>query len=316
LPDDELLEYIGRADVCLGVFSGGEKADITIQNKIFESLASKKPMITIGTKALDELLTDGQGVMFCKKADPKDLAEKILDLKRNPEKRNKIANNGYDLFLDKLTPQKVCRDLIKDINGTLNKPESFVSMRILVTGSRGFIGRYLMGHLANHEVTELDKKLEDDIEPYFKNQDLVIHLAAKLSKHSPEEIYRVNVDGTGKVARLSLKYGCKLLNISSISMHDDSPYGRSKALAEKKVEKYVDEGLRAITIRPCGITRRKYLPWLIDVNWYPVESLVRDIAKLINEDPFDYRVIEIKGRGNWGRTFKKKLHRLIKKMRS
>ena len=188
-------------------------------------------------------------------------------------------------------------------------------MRILITGSKGFIGRYLVSHLADYEITELAKRLEDDIEPYFKNQDVVIHLAAKLSKHTPEEIYKVNVQGTEKVARLSLKYGCKLINISSICVHDDSPYGHSKAQAEKVVERYVDEGLKAITIRPCGITRRKYLPWFIDTNWYPVENLARDIAELI-KDPFDYyRVIEIKGRGNWGRPLKKKLHWLIRKLK-
>ncbi|MBI2053863.1 MAG: SDR family oxidoreductase [Candidatus Staskawiczbacteria bacterium] len=188
-------------------------------------------------------------------------------------------------------------------------------MRILITGSKGFIGSRLVNHLANHEITELDKRLEDDIEPYFKNQDMVIHLAAKQSKHTSEEIYRVNVQGTEKVARLSLKYGCKLINISSICMHDDSPYGRSKAQAEKIVEEYANEGLKAITVRPCGITRRKYLPWLIDANWYPVENLIHYIATLI-EDPFDhYRVIEIKGRGNWGQPLKKKLHRLIRKLK-
>lgn len=188
-------------------------------------------------------------------------------------------------------------------------------MRILITGSKGFIGSYLVRYLANHEITELTKRLEDDIEPYFKNQDIVIHLAAKLSKNSPEEIYKVNVEGTEKVARLSLKYGCKLINISSVCMHDDSSYGRSKAEAEKIIERYVGEGLKAITVRPCGITRRKYLPWLIDAGWYPVENLARDIAKLV-EDPLDhYRVIEIKGRGNWGRPLKKKLHRLIRKLK-
>ncbi len=189
-------------------------------------------------------------------------------------------------------------------------------MRILITGSKGFIGRHLVNHLTGHEITELDKRLEDDIESYFKDQDLVIHLAAKLSKHTDEEIYKVNVEGTERVARLSLQYGCKLINISSVSMHDDSPYGRSKALGEKIVEKYVGQGLRAITIRPCGITRRKYLPWLIDFDWYPVENLVRDIGKLVREDSFlNYKVIEIKGRGNWGRPLKKKLHWLIKRLK-
>ena len=189
-------------------------------------------------------------------------------------------------------------------------------MRILITGSKGFIGRYLVSRLIDHKITELDRRLEYDIESYFKDQDLVVHLAAKLSKHAPEEIYKVNVEGTEKVARLSLKYGCKLINVSSADVRYDSPYGRSKAEAEKIVERYARKGLKAITIRPCGITRRKYLPWLIDIDWYPVENLARDIAKLA-EDPFDhYRVIEMKGRGNWGRPMKKKLQWLIKKLKS
>ncbi|OGN27841.1 MAG: hypothetical protein A2941_00635 [Candidatus Yanofskybacteria bacterium RIFCSPLOWO2_01_FULL_49_17] len=189
-------------------------------------------------------------------------------------------------------------------------------MQILITGSKGFIGRHLVRHLTGHQITELAKRLEDDIEQYFKNQEVVIHLAAKRSKHTSEEIYEVNVRGTERVAQLCLKYGCKFINISSTDIHNDSPYGRSKAQAEKLVEKYVGEGLKAITIRPCGITRRKYLPWLIDIDWYPVENLARDIAKLA-EDPFDhYRVIEMKGRGNWGRPMKKKLQWLIKKLKS
>lgn len=183
-------------------------------------------------------------------------------------------------------------------------------MRILITGSRGFIGRALVGQLAGHEVSELPGRLEDDIEPYFQDQDVVIHLAAKRSKHTPEEIYRVNVQGTEKIAQLALRYNCKLLNMSSMDVYRDSPYGRSKAQAEKIVEQYVGQGLRAITIRPCGITRRNYLPWLIDVDWYPRENFVRDIGRLI-EGPFDYRVIEVPGRGKWGTSFKKKLHQLI-----
>ncbi len=121
LPDESLVEHIASTDVCLGVFSSGEKADITIQNKIFESLASRKPMVTIETTALHELLDDGEGVVFCKKADPKDLAEKILELKNNPELRDRIARKGYTLFIEKLTPEKVVRDLIVKCNLMFSK---------------------------------------------------------------------------------------------------------------------------------------------------------------------------------------------------
>jgi glycosyltransferase involved in cell wall biosynthesis len=111
--DKVLVEYITTTDLCLGVFSGGEKADITIQNKIFESLASKKPMITVKTTALRELLNDGQGLMLCEKNNPQDLANKIMILKNNPALRQKIAEEGYSLFNDRLTPKKIGQDLLK-----------------------------------------------------------------------------------------------------------------------------------------------------------------------------------------------------------
>jgi glycosyltransferase involved in cell wall biosynthesis len=111
--DEELAGYIRDADVCLGTYSDGLKADITIQNKIFESLASKKTIITEKTTSIQELLNDGQGVLWCNKADPVDLAKKILTLKNNSELNQKIAEEGYKLFLEKLTPYKIGQDLVK-----------------------------------------------------------------------------------------------------------------------------------------------------------------------------------------------------------
>ncbi|MEK7124961.1 MAG: glycosyltransferase, partial [Patescibacteria group bacterium] len=60
---DDLRDYISSADICLGAFSGSIKADITIQNKIFESLAMHKALITAETTANQELLTDGENCL-------------------------------------------------------------------------------------------------------------------------------------------------------------------------------------------------------------------------------------------------------------
>lgn len=117
--DEALIEHIRETDACLGTFSDSLKADITIQNKIFESLASQKPIITEESSAIRELLKDGQGAVFCKKADPNDLADKILMLKNNPTLRNKLAQDGYELFLEKLTPQKIGRELALVLNNVL-----------------------------------------------------------------------------------------------------------------------------------------------------------------------------------------------------
>ena len=110
---DDLRNYIAGADICLGVFSGGIKADVTIQNKIFESLAMRKALITAGTTASRELLTDGENCLLCKAADPEDLADKISLLLRDQELRKRIADNGYRLFMDRLTEKKLGNELVR-----------------------------------------------------------------------------------------------------------------------------------------------------------------------------------------------------------
>lgn len=104
VPLKELAERKREADLCLGVFGDTSKARRVIVNKIFDSLAVKKPLLTGNTNAegVKELLQDGIHCLFSKMEDEKDLAEKILILKNNPELRTRIAENGYNLF------KKVC----------------------------------------------------------------------------------------------------------------------------------------------------------------------------------------------------------------
>jgi len=105
--DELLVEYIRDADICLGAFGEGIKADITIQNKIYEALASRKPLLTMRTTAIQELLTDGTHYLSCSKADPKDLAQKIIRLRDDASLRNTIAENGYFYFSEHLTERHI-----------------------------------------------------------------------------------------------------------------------------------------------------------------------------------------------------------------
>ena len=55
-------------------------------------------------------------------------------------------------------------------------------MKILITGHKGFVGRYFMNRLSSHDVLGIDIKDGYDCRDYFKSSDtqfdLVIHLAA------------------------------------------------------------------------------------------------------------------------------------------
>lgn len=112
VPYEELKFYMSDADVCLGIFGKTRKARRVIPNKVYEALACAKPVITGESPAAKELLVDRKNVLFCKMADERDLAKKILELKNNPDLRNKIAKNGYKLFRKQLTPAILVEGLL------------------------------------------------------------------------------------------------------------------------------------------------------------------------------------------------------------
>lgn len=100
---NKLPEYISSADVCLGIFGKTLKTDIVIPNKVYDAIACAKPVITADTPAISELFKDKEDILLCRKADPEDLAEKILLLKNNSDLRERIGQGGYQLFKNYLT---------------------------------------------------------------------------------------------------------------------------------------------------------------------------------------------------------------------
>ena len=105
MPSKQVIKYMAQADVCLGIFGRTPKIRRSIPNKAYETLAMKKPLITANTPAIREFLKDRENCLLCKIADSEDLAKKILKFKNNPSLRKTIAENGYKLFREKLTPQ-------------------------------------------------------------------------------------------------------------------------------------------------------------------------------------------------------------------
>lgn len=121
-----LAAYMNNADICLGVFGRNDKGNVVIPNKIFESLACGKPVITAKTPAITELFTDQENIILTEANDPEDLAEKIMLLYKDNSLRNKIAENAYQLYQAKLTPQAIGRDLkqvLEQLTSPLTPPQ-------------------------------------------------------------------------------------------------------------------------------------------------------------------------------------------------
>ena len=105
VPYNELPKYMQLADICLGIFGDTDKTTRVIPNKVYEAAAMAKPIITADTPAIRELFTDREDILLCKRADPKDLADKILLLKNNIKLRKSIAAGGYKVYQIEAMPQ-------------------------------------------------------------------------------------------------------------------------------------------------------------------------------------------------------------------
>ncbi|MFH0851702.1 MAG: glycosyltransferase family 4 protein [Candidatus Peregrinibacteria bacterium] len=104
--------FIAGADVCLGIFGTGAKAQRVIPTKAFEILAMARPLITARSPATERAFRDRENVLMAKAGDPHDLAEKIRALKSDLSLALSLAQNGHALFLEKFQPRTVVGPLV------------------------------------------------------------------------------------------------------------------------------------------------------------------------------------------------------------
>ncbi len=94
LPYEKLPERIHRAEILLGVFGTTPKADRVIPNKVFQSLACGRPVITRAASAYPEGLTaaEDSGLVWTPAGDAQSLADRVATLASNPGKLRLLGN--------------------------------------------------------------------------------------------------------------------------------------------------------------------------------------------------------------------------------
>ncbi len=110
-------------------------------------------------------------------------------------------------------------------------------MKVLVTGSNGFIGKHMTKALlkAGYEVFPYDiDKTEEDLVNYINETDFVVHLAGINRPLTTEEFYNGNTNFTKKVVDLIKESGrnTPIIMSSSIQAALDNDYGKSKKMGE------------------------------------------------------------------------------------
>lgn len=113
-------------------------------------------------------------------------------------------------------------------------------MKILITGSDGFIGKNLKSHLQeidDIEIIEYDiKDTFDKIEKNIDSIDFIFHLAGVNRPQTVKEFYEGNTDLTKKIVDLIADKNIPIVITSSIQAVKDNDYGKSKKIAEDYIK--------------------------------------------------------------------------------
>lgn len=116
-------------------------------------------------------------------------------------------------------------------------------MKILITGSKGFIGKNLIAELSKKDYQLCEFDIDSDIElldEYTKDCDFVVHLAGINRPKNVDEFMVGNYGFTSTLLARLKRNGnrCPILVTSSIQASLDNPYGNSKRKAEDELFEY------------------------------------------------------------------------------
>lgn len=106
-----LVEYMTKADVCIGLVGTVDRVNHPIPNKVYEAAGMRRAAINADTEAVRELFTDRKNILLVRRGDPRDIADKILELRNNPGLRDQIAEAGYQLVRSRASIEAIGKDL-------------------------------------------------------------------------------------------------------------------------------------------------------------------------------------------------------------
>lgn len=92
IPDDDMLVWLNKCNICVQPDPKNEMNDVSTMNKVLEYMALAKPIVTFDLK--ETKVSCGNAALYATKNNTRDMAEKILLLKTNPELRESMGKMG------------------------------------------------------------------------------------------------------------------------------------------------------------------------------------------------------------------------------
>ena len=92
VPDQDLLEMLNTADVCVNPDVANDMNDKSTMNKIMEYMALGKPIVQFDLT--EGRFSAGEASLYARRNDPVDMGDRILDLLDDPQARERMGRYG------------------------------------------------------------------------------------------------------------------------------------------------------------------------------------------------------------------------------
>jgi glycosyltransferase involved in cell wall biosynthesis len=133
VPYEQLADLIAEADLCLGIFGNNDRMLRVTTNKVIESIAMAKPLITGRNQPVQELLTHGVSAFLVERGNPQALADAIVTLKQSPEWRKRMAEEGYKVAMQHCTLEQLGRSfatVLYEIKGSYSPKQTQINQEL------------------------------------------------------------------------------------------------------------------------------------------------------------------------------------------
>lgn len=113
--EENAKELLNSGHLFFGHASKSPTVFRTLPNKVYQGLALGKVVFTIKSPATEGVFENKKDAYLFEPANPKSIAEGILELRNDHSLVRKIAKNGYKLFISEFTPTKIGKKIVEDI---------------------------------------------------------------------------------------------------------------------------------------------------------------------------------------------------------
>ena len=117
----KFAKLLSEAHVALGIFGETAKAARGVPNKVVQAAAMGRPMITADTPAIRQYFKPGKDIELVPPNDPKALADSIISLMSDPERRKLIglgARRVFEKEFSLVAIEKLMNDAVSRLEDT------------------------------------------------------------------------------------------------------------------------------------------------------------------------------------------------------